>query len=289
VGGERPALTNAKLLAYQAVAFGLRGEEKIAVNIAREALKFAKKVPEAERDRDFLMSALQDMCKAAPTKTPVMVNAWRLFRRPFYVQSGVLAAVAVALVILGNGGQGDRGAENVVSLAPAPVKITNPNFLGRHPSFVRPATAPNGAPWPSTASYMTGYKKRNMKGLSSITIDNTQCDSDVSVKLVSINASAAETTARRFYIPAFGQFTAKKLTKGNYRIEYEDLSTGRKYRGDPFEAQEIPVTGGVRFSNDSLTLYKVRDGNANMTEIGDTEFDSGDSDDVDSGEQLVRG
>jgi hypothetical protein len=91
-----------------------------------------------------------------------------------------------------------------------------------------------------------------------------------------------------FYIPAFGQFTATKLTKGNYRIEYEDLSTGRKYRGESFEAQEIRVPGGIQYSQDSLTLYKVRDGNTNLAEIDDADFDAGTSDAVDTGEQLAR-
>jgi hypothetical protein len=121
-----------------------------------------------------------------------------------------------------------------------------------------------------------------MNGLSNITIDNTQSDSDVFVKLSSLHG-ATFIPVRWFFIPAFGHFTAAKLTKGNYRIEYEDLSTGRKYRGDVFEAEEIAMPDRIEYSNDSLTLYKVRDGNTNLAEINDADFDGGTNDDVDMG------
>ena len=86
----------------------------------------------------------------------------------------------------------------------------------------------------------------------------------------------------------FSTFTAKNLTKGAYRIEYEDLSTGQKYRGDSFEAEEIPMQGGVQFSEDSLTLYKVRDGNTNLAEIDDAEFDSDTDEDFYHSDRLVQ-
>jgi hypothetical protein len=288
IGGEKPALINARILTYQAIALGLRGQSNIAIGIAREALKFAKKVPRSEPLRDSLMSTLENICKSAPPNTPTMVNGWSLLNRAFYVHAGVLVAAVVALVIAFNSGDAGRGTPDNLASTPTvagPVAYRNP--ATPKPAYVRPTTAPNGTPWPTTAGYISHYKKKNMAGLSRITIDNTQSDSDVFVKLSSVSGGTF-TPVRWFFIPAFGRFSAAKLTKGNYRIEYKDLSTGRSYRGDVFEAQEIPMPGRVEYSDDSLTLYKVRDGNTNLAEIDDADFDVGTNDSVDVADQVVR-
>jgi hypothetical protein len=62
-------------------------------------------------------------------------------------------------------------------------------FKASVPLTPRPATAPNGSPWPTAAGYIRNSKVRNAKGLSSITVDNTQSDSDVFVKLVSLQGA----------------------------------------------------------------------------------------------------
>jgi curved DNA-binding protein CbpA len=67
------------------------------------------------------------------------------------------------------------------------IKDISPNKLSVKSPCVRSATAPNGEMWPSTAAYVKGYKKLHADGLSSVTVDNTQNNSDVFVKLVSIS------------------------------------------------------------------------------------------------------
>lgn len=288
VGGEQPPLINAKILAYQAFAFSARGQTNLAVGIARRALKFSKKIPLADPSRESLTNNLESICNAAPATVPEMVNGWRLFRRPFFIQSAVLTTAILVLVLVANNGDSLHSATNYAAHAPAATALsTRPNPAQPKTPYIRPATAPNGSPWPTAAGYIRNSKVRNAKGLSSITVDNTQSDSDVFVKLVAIHGADAK-TARMFLIPAFSTFTAKNLTKGAYRIEYEDLTTGQKYRGDPFDAQEIPIQGGVQFSENSLTLYKVRDGNTNLTEIDDAQFDSYTDEDFDHSDQLVR-
>jgi hypothetical protein len=288
VGGEQPPLINAKILAYQAFALGARGQTNLAVGIAKRALKFSKKIPVADPAHESLTNSLESICNAASADVPVMVNSWRLFRRPFFIQSAVLSIAILVLVLVANNGDSTHGATNYAGPAPTATALsTRPNPVIPKPAYMRPATAPNGTPWPSAAGYIRNSKVRNSKGLSSITVDNTQSDSDVFVKLVSIHGADAK-TARMFFIPAFSTFTAKNLTKGAYRIEYEDLSTGQKYRGDSFEAEEIPMQGGVQFSEDSLTLYKVRDGNTNLAEIDDAEFDSDTDEDFYHSDRLVQ-
>jgi DnaJ domain len=286
VGGEQPSLINARILTHQAYAFDARGQRNLAVGIAKQALKFAEKIPVSDPWRDTLAKSLEVVCGAAPASIPVMVNSWRLFRRPFFVQVGLVSTAILGLVLAATHEESTHG--NYVASGPVSNVIPpRHNPVRPKPAYVRPATAPNGSPWPTAAGYIRHFKVSNTKGMSSITVDNTQSDSDVFVKLVSLNGSAAK-AARQFFIPAFSQFTAKNLTKGSYRIEYEDLSTGRKYRGDPFEAEEIPMPGGVRFSEDSLTLYKVRDGNTNLAEIDDATFDADTAEESDTSEQLVR-
>ena len=56
-----------------------------------------------------------------------------------------------------------------------------------------------------------------------------------------------------------------------------DIHSGRSYRGDAFEVQEYAIPGGTQFSELSLTLYMVRDGNVELGEIDDAEFASGDN------------
>ena len=85
--------------------------------------------------------------------------------------------------------------------------------------------APNGEAWPLTAGYVKGYKKLNTKGLSSVTVDNSQNNSNVFVKLVSLSG-AKSFPARQFFIPANSKFTVNKVTSGNYDVRYRDLSDG---------------------------------------------------------------
>ena len=49
--------------------------------------------------------------------------------------------------------------------------------------------APNSEPWPSFAGYIKGYQQLHTDGFSTITIHNSQNDSDVFVKLVSLDSA----------------------------------------------------------------------------------------------------
>jgi hypothetical protein len=218
IGGEKPALANARIMTYQAIAFGLLGQSNIAIGMARQGLKFARKVPKSEPLRNSLMNTLEQICKTAPPNTPVMVNGWGFLNRRFYVQACLFAvAVAVAAPLIAfNTNDSSHGAATYVAATPASTGAAiHRNPPAPKPEYIRSATAPNGVPWPTTAGYISRYKKKNMNGLSNITIDNTQSDSDVFVKLSSLHG-ATFIPVRWFFIPAFGHFTAAKLTKGNY-------------------------------------------------------------------------
>lgn len=155
----------------------------------------------------------------------------------------------------------DYRAGEVKQSAPAPARA----------AYVRPYAAPNGQPWPSVAGYVPGYPIYNASGLSTVTVDNGRNDSDVFVKLIHLAGGQAY-IVRQFYIPAFGAFTLRTVTAGLYDIRYRDLNSGLLSRSEAFTLQETPSYDGVRFSNLTVTLYKVPNGNMQTYRISEEEF-----------------
>ena len=139
------------------------------------------------------------------------------------------------------------------------------------PEPVRSPAAPNGSPWPATAAYVKGYPIDNNDGHSKVTVDNSRNDSDVFVKLVSLDN---ETTypVRQFFIPAHARFTMNKVTAGRYDIRYRDLESGGLSRSEAFDVEETHTDEGIQFSEISMTLYKVQDGNFQTYDLADSEF-----------------
>jgi hypothetical protein len=143
--------------------------------------------------------------------------------------------------------------------------------VAKRPAYVRPAAAPNGAPWPLTDGYAAGYGVYAGGGLSSLTVDNTQNDSDVFVKLTS-NDVGVPTPVRHFFIKRGSQFRAENIQAGRYDIRYRDLNSGGLSRSDPFELTQTPTYNGIEFSNMTITLYKVRNGNMQTHSLEESDF-----------------
>lgn len=139
------------------------------------------------------------------------------------------------------------------------------------PVYVRPGAAPNGTTWPVSADYINGYQLLHADGLSTVTVDNSRNDSDVFVKLVSLDSARAY-PVRQFYIPAFTSFTLNKVTSGSYDIRYRDLSNGGLSRSEAFNLKEIATYNGTQFSNITMTLYKVQNGNMQTYGLSEAEF-----------------
>lgn len=158
------------------------------------------------------------------------------------------------------------GPKPYQAIAPTPAPT-----VPEKPKYVRPSTAPNGQPWPASANYVDGYINLNDAGLSTVTVDNSRNDSDVFVKLVSLDGEKAF-PVRQFYIPAFGSFLVDKVTAGSYDVRYRDLSTGGLSRSEAFKLKEITTYEGTQFSEMTLTLYKVQNGNMQTFDLAETEF-----------------
>src|SRR3546814_8769098 len=113
---------------------------------------------------------------------------------------GVFALIIFAL---------DRASEKQQP-PPGPKPYTATPAQEARTAYARPANAPNGTPWPAKAGYVQGLPVLASNGLSEITLDNLQNDSDVFLKLVSLNGPKAF-PVRQFFIHAHSQFTLRHV------------------------------------------------------------------------------
>lgn len=199
-----------------------------------------------------------------------------LFRRPFYLQ-GLLLGMASSIAY----------ATQTAPLGALPPKpsVLDPRLFTPSQSYTsinlyapsrpacdrRSAVAPNGNPWPATTDYVAGYPRTHTDGYSKVTIDNSQNDSDVFVKLFSLDGSKPF-AARAFFIPARASFTLDNVAPGSYDIRYCDLDSGGLSRSERFSLKENKTYNGVQFSNIKMTLYKVRNGNMQTYPLSEAEF-----------------
>ena len=110
--------------------------------------------------------------------------------------------------------------------------------------YRRPATAPNGQPWPTEPTYVRGYQMLRADGLSSATIDNSRNGADIFAKLVYLDGGHS-IPARVFYIPGFKTITLTNINPGRYDLRYRDLNSGELTRTTPFILKESPKIGSV--------------------------------------------
>ena len=269
VGGERPATANVRLLMYQAWVFSRRGNRTLARAVLEDARRLAGDLrPDLEtkiirEDLERLSIAFGPAHASERLK-----DSWLLLGRPLYVQGGIAASIALLLV-------GAIAHAPRYSPSPGPKHYRAGTALGGGHSvgthYVKPKAAPNGVLWPATADYVAGYPRERVGGLSSVTVDNTQNDVDVFVKLVSLDGPVA-VPARVFFVPAHAEFLVSQLVAGSYDIRYRDLDTGRLSRSESFTLDETTGAGETRYSEFTMTLYKVAHGNAHFYDLADSEF-----------------
>ena len=77
---------------------------------------------------------------------------------------------------------------------------------------------------------------------------------------------------RFFFIPARGRFTMEKVTAGTYDVRYRDLGQGSLARSEEFSVKEPETLDGTRYSNITMTLYKIRNGNMRTFNLAEDEF-----------------
>lgn len=266
-GGSKPNDINARLLAYQAWVFATQNKFDLARAVAADASDLARKIKKDEGTQ--LQNLTGELLSALDTKTPIkrLKNVWSVLNRSFYLQGGILGAVA-ALAI---------GFVSHVPTETAPITSSNQTAssaspsLSPKPEYVRPIAADNGVPFPAISGYIDGYPVRLTDGYSTVTVDNSQNDSDVFVKLFTLGTNPPA-PVRVFFIRASEKFTIENIKAGNYDVRYRDLDSGALARTDQFNLEEVETVGGIQFSKITLTLYKVHGGNMQTHTISENEF-----------------
>lgn len=122
------------------------------------------------------------------------------------------------------------------------------------------------------ADVITGYDMEwpilNDSGYSELTIDNSRNNMPVYVRVWDMDYN---TPVRAFYINKGDMFTAENMAPGRYEVRYIELydndfpAEGSK--SEPLELEEFDTGYGIRYSQYTLTLYKVRNGNTTTTKI----------------------
>ena len=130
---------------------------------------------------------------------------------------------------------------------------------------------PNGKLWPASSNYLAETTIGNNSGRAHITIDNSRNDSDVFLKLV-WHEPGGDIAVRLSFIKAGDQFKMQNIGAGTYDVRYQDLDSCALNRSRTFALEEVEEADAVRFSAVTLTLYKVRGGNAPMHAISEKEF-----------------
>ncbi len=191
---------------------------------------------------------------------------WRQVRNTYSLY--ILLPLAILSTIFGVIELLERTNSNTT---PQVVKTPQKTLPLARPSYVRPIVADNGVPFPSVSNYIDGYPQEFTDGLSSVTIDNSKNDSDVFVKLFSVESNL-QRPVRVFFVRANDLFSAKNLRAGNFEVRYRDLNSGALSRTDTFNLEEVQTDKGIQFSRLTLTLYKVANGNMKIRTISEKDF-----------------
>lgn len=200
-----------------------------------------------------------------PTQTPSSVLVFSKRRRApqTLLQDWCLyAGLALAVLLL--------WLNQRVAPAPGAGRFLE-GYLPGSARYLRPPTAPDGRPWPSSPAYIGSDAQATAPGLSTLTVDNSRNDVDFHVKLVALEGAQAR-TVRQFYIPAFGRFTLEKIAPGSYDLRYRDLVSGSLTRSEAIQLQEVRSPGRVEYSNTTVTLYRVLNGNMQTYRLSEAEF-----------------
>ncbi|CAM5794734.1 J domain-containing protein [Rhizobacter fulvus] len=175
-------------------------------------------------------------------------------------------AATLALLLLGSGVRGLFEPTIGQHLAATPR-----DAAARNAGFVRPTTAPNGQPWPAGSGYVAGYELLNDGGLSEITVDNANNDTDMFVKLFSLDGVTAQ-PVRTFLVLARTRFTLLHLTTGTYDVRYRNLANGALLRSPALILEEVRSDRGTQHSTPHVRLYQPGEGAMQTYALGEADF-----------------
>jgi hypothetical protein len=128
-----------------------------------------------------------------------------------------------------------------------------------------------GYPFPSTTGYIKGYQIKAKTGISTVTIDNSQGDFDLFIKLFTLSSERPQ-TIRAFLVKQGQEFKVENVTRGTYDVRYRNLSTCKLFRTEKFKVKEEKKSDGIWSSRITLTMYKDPRGNTRHVSIQEDDF-----------------
>ena len=218
-----------------------------------------------QQARNFRITPTAPLTPPSAAAQPRIIK--RFFRLAFSNYALVIYSVILLIWILSS----DNKPTSKQTYSENPNSESRFPQAAKPPSYSRPAYTPVGTLWPTYAAYIPGYKVQAQGGHSTVKIDNSRNSSDVFLKLVYLYPHES-VPARMCFIPAYSSFTFSSVLKGRYDVRYQDLDTGGILKSEEFILDESQTSEGTRFSNFTLTLYKVANGNMRTVAIDASEF-----------------
>ncbi len=162
-------------------------------------------------------------------------------------------------------------AESRATRAPAshPSDRFRPSTEANRPAATAPNAKPSNPPRAAErrtdpelqafTGYVPGAPQRASDGLSTFTVNNTQGSRDAIARLYLDGEPPA---ARSFYVKAGETFTARSMSPGRYILRYRFIDKTTVYEAERvFDLVETDTGSGTRYSNVTVTLYEIRNGN----------------------------
>jgi curved DNA-binding protein CbpA len=118
--------------------------------------------------------------------------------------------------------------------------------------------------------YVKGAYQQASAGLSNFTVDNQRGGGDA---IARIYLNGVKPASRSMYVKASEKFTARGLPPGSYVFRYRFIGSPKTYEADRlFPLEETSTSEGTRFSNVTVTLFTVIDGNLQTKEVPEEKF-----------------
>jgi len=122
----------------------------------------------------------------------------------------------------------------------------------------------------SDTGYLNGSPPPVAAGLSTFTVDNKSGGADA---IARIYLNGDKPAIRQIYIKSGEKFTAKELTPGRYVLRYRFIGSEDTFEADKiFTLQEVSTDEGTRFTNVSVTLFTVANGNMKVKRVPNEKF-----------------
>jgi hypothetical protein len=118
--------------------------------------------------------------------------------------------------------------------------------------------------------YLKGQPQTAQGGLSTFTVDNRQGDRDAVAR---IYLNGEKPAVRNMYIKSGETFKAQNIAPGNYVFRYRFIGSEDTFESNEgFQLTQTKTETGSRYSNVTVTLFKVRDGNMTTRKVSPDKF-----------------